>query len=43
MIMNNDNELKSVDENFLNQSDNEMVELLLYGSNKFEFMRSAVN
>ena len=35
--MNNDNELKSVDENFLNQSDNEMVELLLYGSNKFEF------
>ena len=30
------NELQSVDENILNQSDNEIVELLLYGSNKFK-------
>ena len=34
------NELQSVDENILNQSDNEMVELLLYGSNKFKFQQN---
>ena len=34
------NELESVDENILNQSDNEMVELLLYGSNKFKFQQN---
>ena len=30
------NALQSVDENILNQSDNETVELLIYGSNKFK-------
>ena len=34
------NELQSVDENILNQSDNEMVELLLYSSNKFKFQQN---
>ena len=36
------NELQWVDENILNQSDNEMVELLLYGSNKFNPNRTVV-
>ena len=31
------NYIQSVDENILNQSDNETVDLLLYGSNKFKF------
>ena len=30
-------ELQSVDENILSQSDNEIVELLLYGNKKFNF------
>ena len=30
-------ELYTIDENILNQSDNETVDLLLYGSNKFKF------
>ena len=34
------NELQSVDENIFNQSDNEMVELLFYGSNKFKFQQN---
>ena len=34
------NELQSVDENVSNQSDNEMVELILYGSNKFNFQQN---
>ena len=34
------NELQSVDENILNQSDNEIVELLLYGSKKFNFQQN---
>ena len=34
------NELQSVNENILNQSDNEMVELLLYGSNKCKFQQN---
>ena len=34
------NELQSVDENISNQSDNEMVELLLYGNNKFKFQQN---
>ena len=29
-------ELYTIDENILNQSDNETVDLLLYGSNKFK-------
>ena len=36
------NELRSVDEKILNQLDNETVELLLYGSNKFKFNRTVV-
>ena len=31
------NYIQSVDENILNQPDNETVDLLLYGSNKFKF------
>ena len=34
------NELQSVDENILNQSDHEMVELLLYFSIKFKFQQN---
>ena len=34
------NELQSIDENILNQSNNETVELLLYGSNKFKFQQN---
>ena len=34
------NELQLVDENILNQSDNKMVELLLYGNNKFKFQQN---
>ena len=33
------NELQSVDGNILNQSDNKMAELLLYGSNRFKFQQ----
>ena len=33
-------ELQSVDENILNQSDNEIVELLPYGSKKFNFQQN---
>ena len=33
-------ELRLVDENILNQSDNEIVEVLLYGSSKFELNRT---
>ena len=32
--------MQSVDENVLNQSENEMVELLLYGRNKSEFQQN---
>ena len=34
------NELQSVDENILNQSENDMVELLLYGRNKSKFQHN---
>ena len=34
------NELQSVDQNILNQSDNETVEILFYGSNKFKFQQN---
>ena len=33
-------ELSSFDENILNQSDNEIIELLLYGSEKFNFQQN---
>ena len=33
-------ELESVDKNMLNQSDNEIAELLLYGSNKFKLQHN---
>ena len=33
-------ELQSIDENILNQSDNEIMELLLYGSKKFNFQQN---
>ena len=34
------NELQSVDENILKHSDTEIVELLLYGSNKYRFQQN---
>ena len=34
------NELQLVDENIFNQSENEMVQLLVYGINKFKFQQN---